>query len=262
MNGTATLASAGIGPRLRAMRIAKDIPQTEMAAVLKISQGALSKYESERLAVPPDVRRSIEWVLRVADDGHAMISVPYLTLEQSATSLRTWEGALIPGILQTPEYARHVLRAATPGIPASDLDQMVALREKRQEIWQREDPLPPMFAAVIGEGALRRLVGSPAIMRGQMEHLVTMTAHPRVRIQVLPFDAGGSVGLQPAFVLASFAGDGHPDAVYLDDTLVGRTTDKRETVAQVRLLFDDLAREALRLRDSADMITEVAARWN
>lgn len=251
-----------LGRQLEEIRCKAGMSQAELGQLLGFSQSTVSRVlDGKYRHMSQQMRRTAEWVIAMAHGGHSMATAPYLTLEQSATVLCTWEPAAFPGLLQTPEYARHVLRAATPGIPAADLDQAVALRGKRQEIWERPDPLPPMFAAVIGEAALRRLVGTPEIMRGQMEHLVAMSEHPRVRLQVLPFDAGGSVGLLAPFVVAAFASADQPDAVFLDDTLTGRTTDDRLTVAKLRLLFDELSREALRPRDSIKMITEAAGQW-
>jgi len=258
-----TLTSADIGARLRRMREAKGISAEEMAStVFKCSQSYFSKLERGVKEMTPDMRRTAEWVLAIADDGHSMASVPYISLEQSAGQLRSWEPDAVPGACQIEGYSRCVLAAASPGISPSALDQAVALRARRQEIWDREDPPPPMLAVVIGESALRRLTGSREVMRAQMERLAEMASHPRVSIQVLPFDAGGSVRLVCPFVIASFADPSRPDAAYLDDTLAGRTTDKHATVAQLGLPFDALAREALRPRESLTMITEAAARWN
>lgn len=199
----------------------------------------------------------------MANDGHAMETAPYLTLEQSASSLRDWEPTVVPGLLQTAEYARHVLAAADPGLLPADLDQAVALRLKRQEIWARESPPPPVFAAIISEAALVRLVGTPEIMRGQLGHLLSMTEqHPGlISVQVLPFDAGASVGLLAPFVLASFPDSDQKDAAFLDDTLNGTTTEAHGTVAKLRVLFDALGREAENRAGSIRMIREAEARW-
>lgn len=253
---------AELGARLRSLRLARDMSQEEMADMLQCDQSAVSRIERGDYPLTPRFEKRIERLLAFgADDGHATGFLPYLEIEQSAASLRSWEGPVIPGLLQTPEYARFVLAAANPGIPAGDLDRLVEARMARQLIWDRAEPAPPMFAVVVGEGALRTMFGSPQVMREQAEHVANMAAHPRVRLQVLPFSAGDAGGGLSSFVLASFAPEPRPDAAYLEDALTGRAIVKRAVVAKLALVYDSLVTWALRPDDSIRMIREVAGQW-
>jgi hypothetical protein len=131
----------------------------------------------------------------------------------------------------------------------------------RQRIWERTDPPPPMMPVVIGEAALRRQLGGTQVMREQLERLAAVAAGPRISLQVLPFSSPGSAGLLAPFVVASFAPAPRPDVAYLDNALDGSPTEKRDEVARLTLLYDALAREALRPSDSAELVTRVIREW-
>ncbi len=98
-------------------------------------------------------------------------------------------------------------------------------------------------------------------MREQLERLTAAAAGPRVSIQVLPFSSPGCAGLLAPFVVASFAPDPRPDVAYLDNALDGNPTEKRDEVARITLMYDALAREALRPSDSAELVKKVMQEW-
>jgi Domain of unknown function (DUF5753) len=185
----------------------------------------------------------------------------YLETEQTATVLRTWEPLVVPGLLQTEGYARQVITGANPGRAAADIEQRVAARIARQQIWERTDPPTPIMPVIIGEAALRRHLGGTQIMCEQLERLAAVAAGPRVSVQVLPFSSPGRTGLLAPFVVASFAPDPRPDVAYLDNALDGHLTDKRDQVARLALLYDALAREALRPSDTAELIKKAMREW-
>src|SRR6185312_8426156 len=105
------------------------------------------------------------------------------------------------------------------------------------------------------------LVGSPEVMAVQLTRLREMARHPYVSVQVLPFSAAGSAGSLPPFVLASFADEDRPDMAYAEDAFSGRMTEERPEVRRLGLMWDALAREALRPRESSELIAEAAATW-
>lgn len=258
-----TLALPDIGPRLRAMRRAKGMSQEELAQLLNCSQSYLAKLEAGR-PMTPAMRRAAESMLRVAaEDGHVNFLLPFVALEGVATRIRTYD-VLVPGPLQVREYARSVLAAANPGIPAADLDRQTEARMARQAIWDRTDPMPPLFSAIIDESAIRRKVGSAQVMRSQLARLAELASpdkHPGLTIQVLPFDADGPVGVVTSFVILSFSPEDRPDTGYTEDTISGRTFEKPHQVGRLGLLFDAMAPRALRPRESADLIAEAAEQW-
>jgi Domain of unknown function (DUF5753) len=160
---------------------------------------------------------------------------------------------------QTEAYARGVLRGARPTDSEAAIEQLVAARMARQEIWEREDLEPPVLSVILGEAVLRQRVGGGAVMREQLAHLVESAKNPRITIQVMPFTADAHPGLLGPFVVASF--ENGPDAAYLDSVLDGQVSERRQQVAQARLLYDTLAREALSPGASMELITRVTQEW-
>jgi transcriptional regulator with XRE-family HTH domain len=261
-NGKDAETLAALGQRLREMRRARNMTQASVAEVLNCDHTAVSRIESGTYALTPQMYRAVERLLELAaPDGYETWFISFLEIERTATVLRVWEPLVIPGLLQTEAYARQVLRGANPGRGEAEIEQRVVARMARQQLWERTDPPPPMMPIVIGEAAVRRCLGGPEVMREQLERLAAVAAGPRVSLQVLPFSSPGSAGLLAPFMVASFAPDPRPDVAYMDNTLDGSTTAKRDQVAQLALLYDALAREALRPSDSAELVTRVVREW-
>jgi hypothetical protein len=182
----------------------------------------------------------------------------FAPFEAEAAALRMFEHSLVPGLLQTPEYARAVLETK-PGSSEDMIDGYVLARLARQAVLTRDDPPAPMVYALVDEGALRRPVAPPAVMHDQLGHLVELAGKPNVTIQVVPYDARGHSGLLGAFVIAD-----RPDAasiVFIEDVTGGRVAEDAATVAEVALRFDALRSEALPKRASRTFMESVAERW-
>src|SRR6266851_3334732 len=156
----------------------------------------------------------------------------WVEIERETTSLRTWEPMIVPGLLQTAEYAWEVLRAGRP----DDTDA----RMERQAVLARENA--PFLWAVVDEAALRRPVGEAKVMRGQMARLIEAARNPRIKILVVPLSVGAHAGLAGHFVIAGF--DDAPDIV------------KACTLA-----FDTLRAEALPPKASLELISKVMETW-
>ncbi len=138
----------------------------------------------------------------------------YLGLEQSASIIRGYEPRFVPELLQTPEYARALRTSMSDDFDADRTERQLAVLLRRQQILHREDP--PHVWTVIDEGALRRLVGGPAVMRAQLGYLMDITRLGHANIQVLPFRAGGHTACGCPVQLLRFAGDQLPDVVCLE----------------------------------------------
>lgn len=178
--------------------------------------------------------------------------------EAEAATLCMFEHSLIPGLLQTPEYARAVLETK-PNTTVDEIDNLVSGRVTRQSVLGRDDPPAPLMYALVDEGALNRPVASPAVMHDQLAHLVDLSRIPNVTIQVVPYDAGGHSGLLGAFVIAD-----RPSAariVFIEDVTGGRVSEDAATVAEVVLRFNALRSEALPKGASRTRIESVAGRW-
>lgn len=141
---------------------------------------------------------------------------PYATLigfESAATTVRTYEPLIIPGLLQTEGYARALHRQGPARLPDERIEERVEVRRQRQLIL--DAATPPIFRLVLDEAAIRRPVGGPEVMREQLRRIVEVAARADVDVQVVPFAAGAHPGLQGSFVILGFA-PGERDIVYVE----------------------------------------------
>ncbi|WP_431970240.1 helix-turn-helix domain-containing protein [Nocardia sp. bgisy134] len=177
----------------------------------------------------------------------------YLGLEQAANKIRTYEAHLVPGLLQTPEYARAVLSL---GNDDADTERRVAVRQRRQEILHRTDP--PIVWAVIDEAALHRPVGGPQVHREQMQHLIALAGLPNVTLQVLPYSAGEHAAAGSSFSILRFAQPELPDIVYLEHLTSALYLDRRQDLALYLSVMDRLSVQALPPQKSVEMLASYA----
>jgi transcriptional regulator with XRE-family HTH domain len=178
----------------------------------------------------------------------------FAAAQRMAHTIRTWHPIIVPGPLQTPEYARVLF--ASLGASDDRIDSLVAARMDLQQIITR--PNPVTLLAVIDESVLHRLVGSPEIMHGQLTHLVELGQRQSVGIQVVPARRGGNAGHVGAFTLASLP-EGQ-DALLMD-AIEDVTTDQRPSILKAVAILDRVRLDALSKADSLDLITELAERW-
>jgi hypothetical protein len=127
-----------------------------------------------------------------------------ISLEEEARTIRAYEQELVPGLLQTANYARAFFRAAWPGTTSSEIDRRVEIRMERQEILARSDPPPGRLHVVLSEGVLRRPVGGREVMREQLDHLMRPRDRANITVQVLPFDAGVHPAVAGPFTMMTF----------------------------------------------------------
>ena len=183
---------------------------------------------------------------------------PYLGLEQAATIIRSYEVAFIPGLLQTPEYARAVIRLMD-GVSEAEADQRVALRLQRQQLLHR--PNPPRLWVVIDETALRRPIGGRAVMLEQVDQLVRMSRLQNVTVQVMPFSAGGHAAAGGQVTMLRFPEELLPDVVYQEQMDSAVYLNKPADTVHYWNVLNRVATEALppdasvaKLRRLADLI--------
>jgi hypothetical protein len=152
----------------------------------------------------------------------------YLGLEAAASIIRTYEVQFVPGLLQTRDFARSVVLLGHGRARAEEIDRRVELRMRRQSILDRPDRV--QLWAVLDEAALRRPIGSPAVMQAQLEALVEATQRPNVRLQIVPFRAGGHSAAGGAFSILRFPDEELPDIVYVEQLASALYLDKRDDV--------------------------------
>ncbi|WP_204018850.1 helix-turn-helix domain-containing protein [Sphaerimonospora thailandensis] len=180
----------------------------------------------------------------------------WLDIEQEAHTLRTWQPLLVPGLLQTEEYARAVLRGE-PGVTDEQAEKAVQARLERQIILSRSNP--PMFWVVLDEGVLHRPIGGRDVMRRQLERLSEMAESPRIAVQVVPLALGATTGLLGGFVIAQLSGS--PDTVYLESAGDGQVTDRSENVEALHVRYDAIRAEAHPQHVSIELIRKAAKTW-
>ena len=217
-----------LAAELRKLREQSGLGVTDVAKLLDWQASRLSRLENRQSSITgPDLRKLLD-VYEVEDPEHraylaelarrlnergwwqkyaGQIISQYadlISLESEARVIRTYEQELMPGLLQTAEYARAVYRAAWPTNTTEQIERWVEIRMERQEILNREDPPPPRFSVVLSEAALRRPVGGYDVMLGQLEHLMIPRDRANVTVQVLPFDAGVHPAMAAPFTMMSF----------------------------------------------------------
>ncbi|WFE40040.1 helix-turn-helix transcriptional regulator [Micromonospora sp. WMMD998] len=166
----------------------------------------------------------------------------YLGLEAATALIRTYEVQFVPGLLQTAAYAREVILLGHRGATAAELDRRVDLRMERQGLLRRANP--PQLWAVLDEAVLRRPIGGAAVMREQLDALIEATAAPHVRLQIVPFTAGGHAAASGAFSILRFGDEDLPDIVYIEQLTSAIYLDKRDDLDYYAEAMERLCVEA------------------
>jgi transcriptional regulator with XRE-family HTH domain len=180
----------------------------------------------------------------------------YIGLEAGAASIRNFEPVVVPGLLQTEDYARAMFRNGPRELDRDEVDRRVEVRLARQEILTRDDRL--RLWAVIDEAVIRRLVGGSDVMRGQLHHLADAAQRGKTTIQVVPYRAGAHAGTTGPFVILDFEEPTDPAVVYVE-TLAGDIyLEERSDVNRYTLAFDRLVAAALRPDESVLLIEQAA----
>lgn len=180
----------------------------------------------------------------------------WLVFEQEAKRLRGFEPLLVPGLLETADYARAVFGARF-GMTEDEIEEQVAARLKRQEILDREQP--PELWVIMDELVLRRAVGGTYVMREQLRHLIEMARRPRVSLQVIPVGVTHQGLWAGGFAIADF--DNAPTVGYQETASQGQVVDRTEDIEVLLESWDTLTREALPRKASHALLEEVAKSW-
>ena len=276
-----TVRRRRLGQELRKLRELKGMTAEEVAERLLVSQSKISRLENGRRSISQrDVRdlcgvygvedhRIVDSLMQMAKESrqqgwwHAFGDIPYsvyIGLETDAASLRVYEASLVPGLLQTPNYASAVTEGSWPEATAADIERRVQVRMRRQErITDPENPL--RLWAVIDESALRRIVGSRAIMREQMRQLVRFSLEPHITVQVLPYDVGAHPGMYGKFSILEFTDPQDASTVYLEGITSDLYLEKPNDVQIYSVMYEHLRMQALNAEHSRQFIDRVAEEW-
>jgi transcriptional regulator with XRE-family HTH domain len=179
-----------------------------------------------------------------------------IALEGDAESERYWAPIIVPGLLQTENYAQAITHATTLISPPGQIARIVTARMTRQQVLLRKDPLK--LAMVLDEAALRRQVGGSEVMREQLMHLANMAGRPNVTIQILPFTSGPHLAVDGGFTLLSFPEAAAAGVVFLQNMTSDLFIEREDEVYRYGLAFDRLRELALGPEDSVNFITHLA----
>ncbi|MFC8371498.1 MULTISPECIES: helix-turn-helix transcriptional regulator [unclassified Streptomyces] len=273
-----TLLKMLVGVQLAGFRDDAGLSQDQAARSVGFSPAKLSRIESGKGRRPPtegDVRALL--TLYGTDEYEASVLLKLLLragepgwwqrydkrlmpewfdrlvgLQEAAATIRTFEIQYVPGLLQTAAYTRAVVERGLPNAPAGEVQRRVELRMRRAELLLRE--AAPQIWAVIDESVLLRVLGSPAVMREQLEHLVTMAERPNVTVQIVPLDVTNASAPAIPVTYLRFGGLDLPDVVYLEHIRSANFLEDRDETEEYRIALDRLADEALKPRDSVELL--------
>jgi transcriptional regulator with XRE-family HTH domain len=247
-----------LGRRLTRLRVAVDKTRREVAdAKLGISEATLHRIETGKVPVTVANVRALCWLYgadksvtdALADLAHGTNqqewwdtspSIPdwfklYVGLEASASRIYSYDGEVIPGELQTEQYARAVFTAEKPGDEQSARRQ-AGLRLERQKTLFARTPAPQL-TTILGEGALVRPVGGPAVLKAQIQHLRYISQRHHIDIRVLPWSVGAHAAMAGAFRVLEFADPEDPDVVYLESHIGALYLEEPGEVEEYRRIF-------------------------
>jgi transcriptional regulator with XRE-family HTH domain len=252
---------------LRRARSRAGMSQDQLAAEISYSSSLIAMVETSKRTPSRDFAERCDTALGTDGLLGRLLSAvnidtapewfrPWLTIEREATTLRSFQPLLIPGLLQIQDYTRAVL-SADPQFSEEEVDAATASRLERRQILIGSGPR--LLIALIDEGALRRPVGGPKIMHDQLVELLDAAENPRIRLQIIPTEVGSHPGLVGAFVIAST--EGTPDVLYLETVARGIMSGEPKDLAKAHGVFESLRSDALSRRQSLALIEEAARSW-
>ncbi|MFY9649585.1 MAG: helix-turn-helix transcriptional regulator [Trebonia sp.] len=275
-----TVRRRRLGTELRRLRDSAGYKLEEVAGMLGVAPSTLSRIETGKAPTKSAYLSQLLELYQVTDAGQRQILVDmareghrkgwwaayddvlpsglgvYVGLEAEASGLRSYEIAVVHGLLQTTDYARAILRASAPRHTADQIERLVDLRMERQ---RRLDDNPPLDLWVIhDEAVIRRTVGGPVVMRHQLAHLLVAAGLPGVTLQVLPFDTGAHAGHDGPFSIVEFHDRSDSEVVYVESTAGPIYLEKDREVRACAEVFDRLRAAALPPEASLDLISKAA----
>ncbi|ROP40983.1 helix-turn-helix domain-containing protein [Saccharothrix texasensis] len=271
-----TLRKRRLVSELRRLREAADLTIEDVAERLECSASKISRIETGRVGVTPrDVRDMLsaygadratsEELVQLARDARRrawwdefgdIAPGRYVGFEADAEWVRTYQGLMVPGLLQSEAYTRALIRAVLPGAEPAEVDRRVELRKARQALLLEDDPL--RLHVVVDEAALRRLVGGPEVIAEQLARLTEVGKLRNITLQVAPFEAGGHAAMDGPFVILSFPEQSDPAVVYIESPKGDVYWEQPADVARYADMFARLSAQSLDPAASSALIGRVA----
>lgn len=256
-----TIRLRRLSGELRRLRDASGLTREDVAQRTGINEATLYRLETARVrpqrrtlmglldlyGVEEPQRTEILALSKQADEQgwlrpyHAELPdeyTAYISFEAEGRSVRNYESSFIPGLLQTEDYARAVIRGVLPTATTKEVDQRVRARIERQHVFTKDQPLE--LWGIVDEAALRRLVGGAAVMKRQLQHLLAMAERPNVTLQAIPFAAGAHPGMPGSFVLMDFPSAEDLSVVYIDSMAGDLFLEAEADIRRYQQIFDHL----------------------
>jgi transcriptional regulator with XRE-family HTH domain len=274
-----TVKRKRLGMELRRLREEKGLTCEQVGGRLGCSGTRISRIETGKItAGPGDVRELLEVYGLNGIEAQALVKLArearkkgwwhtygtdlpewfeaYVAFEAEAIAFSDYQPLLVPGLLQTNDYARAVLEAAPSPRSSEEIERQVSLRMDRQGILTKAEA--PDFWFVVSETALRVQLGTPDMMAAQLRHLGEVATRPHIRVQVLPFTAAAHVNPVGGFRILTFADPRDPTIVYIEHLTGALFLEDDEEIAHYKVVFDHLRAEALGIGPSIDLIRRIA----
>lgn len=263
-----------LGKQLRDLRERQGLTTEDVASHVDCSPSTISRIEGGKVGVRRGALLQLLDLYRVTDEAHreTLIALAkqgkqrgwfarygdlpatysrFIGLESAAVEMRDYEPLVVPGLLQTEEYARALV-LADPSLDAEGAETRVRVRMERQALLTRPEPLN--FIAVLDESVIRRVIGGPDVMRGQLKHLVEISQLRNITIQVLPFSGGAYAGMAGSFAILDFANAA--SIVYVEH-LSGDIYQESDDIRRYSVVFENLRAAALSPLESIKLVDAV-----
>jgi transcriptional regulator with XRE-family HTH domain len=252
---------AAFASQLRSWRLHMSWTQVETGAKLGYSASLVSGVETMDKAPTADFAARCDEVFGtpetfatlqglVAREAYPAFFASVISFERDAVRIHGWELGAVPGLLQTEDYARALLRSGRPKDSGEAIDRIVAARMERQHTVLGENP--PLLWYVLDESVLRHFVGGPAVMLAQLDRLMAAAETPGIVVQVLPFTADNHAGAEGPISVYEFADT--PSVCYTECYSGGRIVEGRTEVADLMTVISLIRASALSARDSRELI--------
>jgi len=275
-----TVRRRRLGTELRRLRESNGFKLEEVAAQLGVAPSTLSRIETGKAPTKSAYLNQMLEMYGVIDPAQRQVLVDmareghrkgwwaayddvlpsgfdiYVGLEAETAAIRGYEISVVHGLLQTPDYARAVMREMFPRHSVEQIERLVDLRIQRQQRFDDDSPLE--LWAILDEAVVRRPVGGSAVMREQLEHLLAMAARPELTLQVLPFSCGAHAGHGGPFSILEFPNRTDSEVAYVESVAGILYLEKDREVRARTDAFDRLRAAALAPAASADLIAQVA----
>jgi transcriptional regulator with XRE-family HTH domain len=271
-----TVRRRELGAMLRKLRTEKGLTVEQAAEQLMFSMSKLSRMETGHgVATPRDIRdvcslyevtdkAERERMLKLAAEGKQAgwwqsYDLPYSTyvgLEAEATAISDFQSSVVPGLLQTADYARAGHEGAMPRLSPKEIERRIEAKLTRQALLEQDDP--PDFSAVLDEAVLHRMVGGPAVMSAQLGRLIEAANRPKVTIQVIPFTLGAHPGVESNFNILEMPSP-TPGVVFVEGLVGSIYLERSEELTRYRQIFERLQAISLSPKDTIALIAEIRA---